>query len=388
MSKTFTELYQEFAEELTDAPAKFHEFMAYAIVGVLLGRNVSFPFGGQTIYPNFYMVLIAPSSMYRKSTALSIASKVIKKAQNPTDRKILPSEFSHEKLVEILQTSPSGAFVFYEFQTLMGLLDKDYMAGTKAFLTELYDNPDEYIRRTKKEDIQILNPNISILSATTQKWFTATKGDTEGGFLNRFLFVPAATKEKSMPIPPAIDTEKLNTLKFVLQDLMKFCDIKDGRRMEISADAREMYINWYNSSCKLIELQGDDDSGFCASATRMQTYLIKFAMLIAIIDNRSDVISYDNLLKAIKLVQWLTLQTENILKNEIHEGKFDKQIHKIKSVLTKNGGSCDWGRLLKYSHLNSREFMENIKTLEDRGEIERKMSKDSKGLGIVSLIKD
>ena len=155
----------------------------------------------------------------------------------------------------------------------------------------------------------------------------------------------------------------------------------------MSKDAREMYINWYNASCQLIELQGDDDSGFCASATRMQTYLIKFAMLIAIIDSQSDVISEEHLMKAIKMVQWLTLQTENILKNEIHEGKSDKQLHVLKRILEKNGGSCESSKMLRNSHLTARDFWECIKTLEDRGEIGRDTLKDKTKTGCLILVK-
>jgi len=379
--KTFLQLYQEFAEELTDAPAKFHEFIGYAIVGIILGRKAYFPFGAQRICPNFYITLIAPSSIYRKSTALSIASRVIRSVDH---EKILPAEFSQERLIDLLQQTPSGSFFFYEFKTLLGLLEKDYMQGTKAFLTELYDNPIEYTRKTRAAEIRIDNPCISIVSATTMNWFTEMikLGDMEGGFLNRFIFVPAYKKLKNMPIPPKLDEEKLRVLRVILEDLQKYYNEKE---FSMSSEARELYINWFDASLSEIEIQ-KDDSGYCASATRMQVYLIKFAMINAIVDNHASIISGENMIKAIGLVDWLMIQTKSIIKTEISGNKYEKQLRSVRRVLERNGGECAWSRLLQNSNMKSKELMEIIMTLEERCEIERTFQGDNKHGCLVKLV--
>jgi hypothetical protein len=355
--------------------------MAYAIVGIILGRKVWFPFGAQNIFPNFYMTLIAPSSVFRKSTALSIASRVIRTIDY---QKILPAEFSQERLIDLLSVTPSGAFIFYEFKTLLGLLEKDYMQGTKAFLTELYDNPEEYMRKTRASEIQIKQPNISIISATTMNWFTETikQGDIEGGFLNRFIFVPAQTKEKSMPIPPKLDEKKLFKLTVILKEREAY--FKD-KVFSLSPEAEETYINWFNSSTKAMEID-KDDSSYCASATRMQIYLIKFAMIAAIIDDHASIISYENILKAIKLVDWLTVQTRSIIKMEISGNKYEKQLRSVRRVIEKNGGSCDWSRLLQNSNMKSKELTEIVMTLEERCEIERVFQGENKRGCLVKLV--
>jgi hypothetical protein len=372
----FLEKYIEFCCDLTDAPKRFHEFMGYVILGVLLGRDVYLPFGAEDIFPNFYLALIAPSSRYRKTTALKIASKLIRLVDT---YKVLPSEFSQEKLVEILQLQNSGAFIFYEFKTLLGILEKDYMQGCKAFLTELFDNPDQYVRRTKAQDIVIDKPNISIISATTLGWFNemVKEGDMEGGFLNRFVFVPVKIKEKSMPIPEALDPERLQGLKLLLIDIMK--QFK-GKKMVMTDSAKEMYCNWYKASEDEMDFD-DEDNGFKASATRLQIYLIKFAMLIAINDDRSTFINDEHLLKAIRLVDWLKKQAHGIVK-VVSGGKVEKQFRRIIEVINKQGGSCSWRQLLQQTHIKTRDLMELITTMEERGDIKREMEKE-KGHGTV-----
>ena len=63
----FVEAYIEFAQEVTDAPITFHNFMGYAVISAVVGRNVYFPFGDMNLYPNLYMLFIAASSRFRKS---------------------------------------------------------------------------------------------------------------------------------------------------------------------------------------------------------------------------------------------------------------------------------------------------------------------------------
>lgn len=193
-------------------------------VGSILGRQVWAYTGGHRLYPNFWIVLIAPSSFFRKTTSLYTARRILQKA-NP-DR-ILPEEFSQEKLFETLQEKPIGTFFYSEFMSLMGLLKRDYMAGCKAFLTMLYDSlPYPYIRTTKNATYTIQNPCISLLTATTTDWFLAeTKAtDMRGGFffLPRFLLVPARKKKEKHLFDEVIpDISQENFLVAELNELAR-----------------------------------------------------------------------------------------------------------------------------------------------------------------------
>lgn len=373
--------YKEFTTTLTDAPDVFHEYMGYAMMGTLLGRNVHFPFGSINIYPNFYLVLIAPSSRFRKSTALTLASRII----NEIDpKRILPDEFSQEKLVEELSINSVGSFFFYEFKTLLGMLERDYMQGAKAFLTGLFDCLPSYRRKTKQGEFEIKNPAVSILAATTMNWFSdmIKQGDLEGGFLNRFIFIPAYKKERNMPIPPKMNMMKLDNIVYKIKDLLMY--MKD-KEMTMTDEARDIYCNWYNASVLEIELE-NDNSMFSASATRMQIYLIKFAMLNAIIDDRSTIIDTPHMMKGIKSVDWLLKNAKKIIREDVTSNKFHGQTNKVKSTLTRLGGTCSWRTLLQNSHIKSKELMEVVLTMEESGELKRTMEKDKDHGMVLTLL--
>src|ERR1700722_16368126 len=55
-------------------------------------------------------------------------------------------------------------------------------------LTEIFDCPDKYERKYRKNPISLNFPTCSILACTTQAWFwrDVTESDFEGGFGNRF----------------------------------------------------------------------------------------------------------------------------------------------------------------------------------------------------------
>lgn len=369
MDSNFFQRYMAWAEKLTDAPVEFHQFMAYAVMSMAFGRDIYFPFGGLNIYPNLYMTFIAPSSVYRKSTALSLGARVIRTWKH---ERILPAEFSQERLLEIMEKTPQGAFIFYEFKTLLGLLEKDYMQGTKAFLTEIFDNPPTYKRETKSSQINIIEPCISIISATTMSWFmeTARKGDLEGGFLTRFIFIPADKKIKSMALPPEMDETELNKLVIWIEDTVK--NVKG--KMHFSDTARELYEQWYHKGSA--KLERDENEIFKSSAARLQIYVIKFAMLNSAVFNRSTIIDEKCLQEAINNVEWLMRNVENIIKNELSDSNFSKLIKKMIRHIERSGnGGIDARSLLQKMDVKATYFKEILDTLLAREEIKIEVEK-------------
>src|SRR5690606_611404 len=50
----------------TDAPYQYHVFSAFALMASLLGRRVWVRDGAGKLYPNLFVLLLGPSSLYRK----------------------------------------------------------------------------------------------------------------------------------------------------------------------------------------------------------------------------------------------------------------------------------------------------------------------------------
>src|SRR5690606_28183816 len=71
----------------TDAPYQYHVFSAFALMASLLGRRVWVRDGAGKLYPNLFVLLLGPSSLYRKSTCIGIAQDSARSVEGPPDQR-------------------------------------------------------------------------------------------------------------------------------------------------------------------------------------------------------------------------------------------------------------------------------------------------------------
>lgn len=351
--RDFIDSYLEYASEITDAPLIFHQFVGLSIGSAALGNRVFLRFGDISIYPNLWIVLLAPSSTFRKSTAIGIGARVLRSVN---ENLIYPTEFSQEKILEIIEKQSQGVFIYPEFMTLSGLLSRDYNAGLKAFLTEIYDSPPFYIRKTISRSYEIRNPCISILSATTQEWFLKklNEDDLRGGFLPRFIFVPANTKEKSLAFPRLIDMSKKNALAHMLKGVSEL----EGE-MKFSPEAEKFYREWFQKY-----ETGIDGGLLTGFYSRLETYMLKLAILIESIRNRSLLISEKSVREAGQLANFLTGSIRKMADKDFVFTRFQRDKRKVEELI-KSAGSEGIARkdLLKKSKVSADYLNKMIETL-------------------------
>ena len=74
-------LLQQYAEvygPTTDAPQQFHTFVCLATMAAAVARNVWIQDGAQQLFLNLFVLLLAPSSLYRKSTCVGHGTELIR----------------------------------------------------------------------------------------------------------------------------------------------------------------------------------------------------------------------------------------------------------------------------------------------------------------------
>ncbi len=349
----FLTLYKEFCTEITDAPENYHDYMAMATVGIVMGNDVYLPFGDTRIYPNVWLILLGDSSYSRKTTSINIGKKLLSEV---FPERIYPNEFSQEKIQSLLGDHPAGGFFFSEFVTLMGLLSRDYMSGTKGFLADIYDSPFTYRRETQKGTVEIRNPAISIISATTQSWFTdrMKESDIMGGFLPRFLMIMPGQKTKSLAIPPEADFEKKKVLRNILE---KISQIKGVAYLK--PDAKAYFEGWYEKLCSW-----PSNGRTQPFIQRLQIYTLKFAMILSAINSGDLKINHENMAQAVEMVRRAAKDLTKIDDEELVFGKVQINMKKVIDYLRKHGQTPK-SKLLMNTRLSSREFLEAITTLMD-----------------------
>lgn len=346
----FIKEYVDYCGQITDAPLVYHEFMALGTVASAVAGGVYCKFGASRLKPNIYMVLVGSSSVFRKTTCLNISRQFVRAAGGY----IYPNEFSTERLYEELAGQPEGSFYFSEFASLTGLMSRDYMLGCKAFLTSLYDCERYYSRKLKSGEVEIEEPCVNIFSASTIDWFLARarEGDLAGGFLPRFIFVPATEKTSNMAFPPAADESHT---KQIVNWLKAIGEVK-GEAV-FGEKARRIYSAWQRHHDRYAD--SPLLSGFI---TRLQAYALKFAILQNIANEASLDITEKSVHDACVRVDFLTRQLKRL---ETEEFAFSREQHNRLNVLKalRKAESMTRSELLRTSRLSSRQLDRVLTTL-------------------------
>lgn len=191
-------------------PMIFHQAAGLWLLAATVGRRLygEAPWGIK-IYPNLYLMLVAGTTFYRKSTAYKLAEQVARAA---IPHMLMPTPGSPERFQEALagrlpanfekltteqkdrltKAQPFAAqrgLLKDEVAGLFGAINKrDYMTGMKDLLMELYDCPDYFDKDTQTGLNIVEKAALSILGVTTPASLSAavSMGDWDNGLLVRF----------------------------------------------------------------------------------------------------------------------------------------------------------------------------------------------------------
>lgn len=220
---TFIEDYIEWAKSLGDASWQYHQAGAFIVLSSLLASNVRIPTSFGTVLPNLWFMILADTTLTRKSTSMDIAMDLL---SDIDDNAVLATDGSIEGLFGALANRPSRSSIFLrdEFSGLLEVMTKkDYMAGMGESLTKLYDG--KYQKRIlKRETIEVKDPVLILFAGGIKSriFELLTMDQVISGFLPRFIFITAeadVTKLKPVGPPTIKSTGKRNELLQVMQGL-------------------------------------------------------------------------------------------------------------------------------------------------------------------------
>ena len=361
--------YLAYAEPQTSAPLVLHKAGALAALSSAVEGRVWFQHGANRIRPNLYMILVASSSFHRKSTALNIARRLAESAGAYS----LPADFSREKFMSLLADKPQATIWHSEFGSLLGLLSRDYMSGTTAFLTDIFDGYTDFRREVQGRSYEIKNPCLSIFAASTLDWLVSQmrEGDFYGGFLPRFLIVPTKEKVASKAFPDTPNLALQQNLKARLTDIR----LKMVGEMNLHIYAKNYYSEWF------AEYEGKHALGRLASwYTRLETAVFKLAMLYELGNNVSMEITLESMGRATTFISELTVALDQIFSEGLGLTRDERDLKKVKSTIREHK-IIDRATLLRNTHLTARRLEELTKTMLEREEVEVEYKKDSKVKG-------
>lgn len=359
----FLRSYVEYCADTTDAPHIFHLGVGVAILGAALGNNVRIPsWARQEIYPNVWLVLIAPSGFMRKSASLRMGRGLLSRSVPKT---LLPQDWTPEKLTSILQDNAAGLLSISEFTRILAMLERDYNLGAKEMLTELYDSPAEWVVERQKTNKRVIeNAAISIMAATTLDWLQdrVKSKDLRGGFLARFLFLPATKRGPRVTKRPGIT----HTIALSLTDHLKTVAELEGR-----ADFSEVWdeFNDWLYRYEVMAESGGMPPELAGMYSRTGTTTLKLALIMQASLRPQLEITEQAMKKAIAFIEFIHSVTAKVT-GSFADDWFGKQMQRVCQFLESQRGEAAREALFRHMKIEARKLNAVIETLREQGLIE------------------
>jgi len=291
-------------------PLLFHESAALWLAGVAIARRLVLPLAFGDIYPNLFVLWLAPTTLYRKSTGLNFARDLARRAfphlltpQDTTPEAFLsdlagaqPANFASLSQTAAARWEQGRKFAAQKglcLDELSGLLagaGKDYNAGLLEALLRLYDCDPDFTRSTRNAGwLTVRNGYLSLLGASTpaalaqhlqseRLWST--------GFWPRFAILTPAAR------PEWATAQALDNAPDLVADLCRLADRLPAGAVDNPPVARPVtlgggvYEAWgrYNKAVSFDLLTPDLEARLYGTYGRLPGLALKVAVILAALD--------------------------------------------------------------------------------------------------------
>ena len=367
---------QEYVED-TEAPRDFWLWGGIFTLCTTLQRRVWLPYGLEPIFPNIYVLLVAPPGKCRKAGPPSLAKRMLKKVNIPVSIDSFSKRDFTKELAELYKTEHFTIEGKTRPQTPIGLISKEMSSllavdpkGMIEVLTDLFDSHEEWEYGTSGQGHdKLYGVCVSCFIATTPIWFAANLPQEAigGGFTSRFAIVTGYDKYKRVPIPSipdeALYAKLLSDLSIVAMLTGEF---------KWTTASRDFFKSWYKTlDDKVGETKDDRLHSFIE---RMHVIALKVAMAIHVSYSNELVIELSDIEAATELLETVLKTAGDAL------GGHGRSITSVDIELImrqiKHRGSVTFQELLSmnYRNTNKQELETVLETIEAMKVVDMRVS--------------
>jgi hypothetical protein len=308
--------YIDYARAISPmTPDIFHESAALWAVSVIIARRLVLKMAFGNIYPNLYILWLALTTLYRKSTGLTIVRTLIRdicpfllSAQDTTPEAFLsdmagtqPVNFASMPLIDQQNWekernfSAQRSLILDEMSGLMAGAGRDYNAGLLETYLRLYDCDPSYKRSTiTRGQINVKNSYLSMLGASTMGAMSGhLTSETlwSNGWWPRFGILtpevrPIWQEAKHMERPPELEVG-LQRLFSKLPNNHKWPESPGELAVTMGDGVFDVWSK-YNQALSYDLLNETLPQQLWGSYGRLPTHALKFAMILAALDWQND----------------------------------------------------------------------------------------------------
>lgn len=313
--------YVSYASSVSErTPDIIHQAAGLYLASVAVARRLYLPMRHADVFPNLYILPVAPTTLYAKTTGLGVMTSLLDDAMphlqlsNESTPEALLAELAgreppnldskeiSDEEREVWKLSQRFAaqrgLVLEEASALLAGMKREYMQGMAELLLRLYDCPRLYRRHTRGGGYAMIRTAyLSFCGWTTPARLRTAEIETgwQDGLFARFALVTPA----GPPTRPADDgymRERPTRPTALLEDLSRLANsllpTPDefpkpvvSRPVTIEGDARAAWYRYYQAtSYDLLTGPGAPDARLHGTYGRLSTSALKVSLLLAALD--------------------------------------------------------------------------------------------------------
>lgn len=333
----------------TEAPERYLYWGAVSAVGGALRRRCYLNMGQFKWYCNFYIVLVGPPGLVKKSTTVDMALSILRKVpginfgSDCTTWEQFVAEVEAAK--DTFAVGGREASLYdqeYEVTSALTLSISEF--GTffdprnhilVNVLTEFWDAKDTTWRKSTKTqgDNVIVAPFVNLIAGTTPDWMNDNFKKQFGGWglSSRCIFLYSDRVERPVPYPDELWGAEIDTWQETFVH-----DLEQISRMEgafaLSPEARALGHKWYSDHLDRVSAfaqhpHSDPWTGYYLA--RKQTHIHKLALVLAASQREDYIIHLSDLQEAIVRCDEIEDEISNIFgsrRRRTHEGELNEDV--------------------------------------------------------------
>lgn len=367
--------YVKTIDSVSESPTAFNMWAAISVISSVLKRNVYLNYKTFTIYPNMYIVLVAPPGI-GKGAAIHPAHAFAK------DKKLvnyMSDRITAPRIIEKLFHGFSGVPQLVAGQVVVGQKDSSATLMSSElptlltssewmlqFLCDAWDRGEFDYDTRNKGSFVVSGMCVSLIGACVPDYIRKINKDAmasvSSGFSARTIFVNAKSKSKSLPWGDGL-TNNPNfalTLKNLDSRLHQISNLSG----EFSLDpyARLVWDTWYNN----LHTQATDDESevFQNFKSRQHVHVLKVAMVLSVAQASDLIITQAILEKAIAMVEAIADGVDEIFRG-VGESDLSAAIARLQLYLERKG-QVSYSQLIEDNmrFINHDDIYKTIKILE------------------------
>lgn len=306
--------YLEYTQN-SESPISYHKWCGMGVIAGALQRKVYLKWGiGQVIYPNLYIVLVGPSGRTRKGVAIGIAKDFLK---NVPGVSLVPESCSGQQAMTVVmkrayvnfQDATDNLIKWHssvtafseELSVFLGQGRIDYLAN----LTDWYDSKEDWEYESIGRGKDTLHGLcLTLIGGTAPDWIQSMipQEAIGGGFTSRIIFI--VEEQKGKIVPEHIMTPREIQLQELLQNDLERISKMSGE-MEMSKEAKALYVDWYIEQDKRIAAGSPpvEDPRFAGYNERRATHIRKLMLSCAAARSDDLVILPEDFIRSKKLLE-------------------------------------------------------------------------------------